>query len=129
MCKCVLAMAAPVEPSKIAPFSAADFFGGGWRVLLFLPGKRAVVEQARSEQLRAAGRVGAVLLFPLLLAVVMVIGSSNAEGDVRGITYPLVAICAVLVVLGMLALMRSVRRVREGVRLDFDAARVIGFPE
>jgi hypothetical protein len=124
-------MASAMEPSRIPAFSAPDFFGGGWRVLHFVPGRRAVLEQARSEQVRAAGRVFAVMLFPLLLALLLALGTRKSDGDVRLITYPLVLICVGLVLLGLLSLQRSVRRVREGVRLELDAsaARATGFPE
>lgn len=121
----------PLEPGRIARFGPEEPLEGGWRVVRYVPGRVLTVEQPRSEQLRALWRMVLVLLVPLVLAVALVAGTQGAPGDLRLVTYPVVALFLLVFGAGLLSLRRALRRVREGVRLELDAGRgrVTGFPE
>jgi len=71
------------------------------------------------------------MLVPLLLAVLLIVGTYATPGDMRLVTFPLAALFLGVVVLGLFALRRRLRQVRDGVRLVVDArsGKVSGMPE
>jgi hypothetical protein len=120
-----------LDPAPIGRLEADAYLEGGWRLTLCLPGKAVVVEQERAEQLRGLWRTALALVVPLVLAVLLVVGTYATPGDMRLVTFPLAGLFLGVVVLGVFALRRRLRQVRDGVRLAVDARtdKVTGMPE
>ncbi len=124
-------MEAKFDPASIGRFEPEAYLAGGWRLVECVPGQALVLEQERGEQMRALYRTALALLVPLVLTVLLVVGTWATPGDMRYVSYPLAALFMGVVVLGVFAVRRSLRRVMDGVRLEVDArsATVTGMPE
>lgn len=120
-----------LDPQPIGRLEPDAYLEGGWRLSLCLPGKAVIVEQERGEQVRGLWRTAMALVVPLILAVLLVLGTYATPGDMRLVTFPLAGLFLGVVVLGVFALRRRVRQVMDGVRLVVDArtGKVSGMPE
>lgn len=99
-------------------------FPGGWFVVSVTP--RLVLEQRlESDLLRRA----VVPTGPLLLAVFLFGASWDSQWGIRLAVWPVALAFVGTSVLGVLNLLRSIRRRRDGVRLTVDATTVSGYPE
>lgn len=91
---------------------------------------RLVLTQSRQEQVRLLGKQLLTLATTGLLALLLWGGTRATSGDLRGVTYPVLGLLFLVAVLGALSVVRTLRRLRGGVRLEIDPvrARAIGFP-
>ncbi len=118
-------------PEALVGFERGQVFEAGWSIQRFGPGSVLVAAQDRSEQQREAKRIAFALVVPVLLAGLLVAGSRSEAGDLRGVTYPVVALLVAVVVIGLLSLRHSLRRAREGVSLELETSTglIRGNPE
>lgn len=105
-------------------------FPGGWTVAVSDPGRLRLERAASLERRDVLRRVG-FLLVPLVLGVVAVAGTWDADVGLKVVAWPVAALLAAVVGLGLLSVVRAARRAAAGVRLEVDAAArtVTGFPQ
>ncbi|MHB8877691.1 MAG: hypothetical protein ACYC8T_28705 [Myxococcaceae bacterium] len=120
-----------LDPTPVDRFEPEAYLEGGWRVVSCLPGRAVVLEQERGEQMRSLMRTAMAMAIPLVLAVMLILGTRTVPGDMYLVTYPLAGLFLAVMFLGLFALRRKLRRVTEGVRLEVDArsGKVSGMPE
>ena len=111
----------PVAPG---PIEQGQLFPGGWSVVGVSP--RLVLEQRVPPELL---RRMVVPLGPLLLGAFIFAASFDSHFGIKLAAWPVAAMLVAIALLGVLNLIRSVRRQREGVRLVVDEAHVSGYPE
>jgi hypothetical protein len=118
-------------PAPIERFDPSAYLEGSWKLVQLLPGKLLRLEQERQAHVRNARRLLAGIVVPLLLSAVLFVATESATGEMRWVTWPVIALLLGVAVLGVLSLLRGIRQVREGVRLEIDArsGKVTGFPE
>lgn len=104
--------------------TAGQRFPGGWSVVSVAPG--LVLEQEVASDLlrRAVVPIGPAVLAAFLFGV-----TRDSHWGIRLAVWPVAVAFVVICGLGVLNLIRSVRRRRDGVRLAVDAAKVAGYPE
>lgn len=110
-------------PAAPAPLELGQSFPGGWSVTQLSP---LVLEQRLVPELL---RRSVVPLGPLLLGAFVVAASWQSQPGIQLAAWPVGFALLGVSILGVLNLLRSVRRSREGVRLAIDAATVTGYPE
>ncbi|MBS1149039.1 MAG: hypothetical protein H6Q89_737 [Myxococcaceae bacterium] len=116
-------MTGELRPAEPAQLLVGQLFPGGWSVVTLQP---LVLEQrVPAELLRRV----VVPLGPLLLGAFVIALSWQSHFGIKLAAWPVGFALLAIALLGVLNLIRSVRRQREGVRLAIDAATVTGYPE
>jgi hypothetical protein len=110
-------------PSRPAALEEGQSFPGGWAVAKLSP---LVLEQRVASDLL---RRSVVPIGPLLLGAFVIAASWDSHYGVKLAAWPVGFALIAIFVLGVLNLVRSIRRRREGVRLVVDATMVTGYPE
>ncbi len=115
--------AAQLTPRQPPALEQGQVFPAGWSVAALSP---LMLEQRVPAELL---RRGVVPLGPLLLGTFVIAASWQSHSGIKLAAWPVGFALLGIFVLGVLNLIRSVRRAREGVRLAVDATSVTGYPE
>ena len=110
-------------PAAPAPLEPGQSFPGGWSVVTLFPLR--LEQEVASELLRRS----VVPLGPLLLGAFVIAASWEAPPGIRLAAWPVGFALLAIFGLGVLNLIRSVRRKREGIVLAVDVQNVTGYPE
>ena len=116
-------MGPELSPPAPPALEQGQSFPGGWSVVTRSP---LVLEQRVPPELL---RRSVVPLGPLLLGLFVIAASWESHLGIKLAAWPVGFAFLAIFVLGVLNLIRSVRRAREGVRLAVDATTVTGYPE
>jgi hypothetical protein len=116
-------MTEELTPDAPAPLQLAQSFPGGWSVAKLSP--LTLEQQVPPELMRRV----VVPLGPLLLGAFVIAASWNSHFGIQLAAWPVGFALLGISFLGVLNLVRSVRRSREGVRLVVDETTVTGYPE
>lgn len=105
-------------------------FPGGWTVAAS-DARRLRLERAASLERKDVLRRVGFLLVPLVFCAVTLAGTWDADVGLKVVAWPVAALLAAVVVLGLLSVARAARRASAGVRLEVDvgARTVAGFPQ
>ncbi len=105
------------------PLKEGQAFPGGWSVASVAPLR---LQQRLAPELM---RRIVVPIGPLLLGAFVIAASWNSHFGIKLAAWPVGLALLFIFVLGVLNLVRSVRRMKEGVRLEVSGAQVVGYPE
>jgi len=109
---------------------AGQAFPGGWTLTASDAGRLRLERAASLERKDVLRRVG-FLLIPLVFCVVTLAGTWDSDFGLKLMAWPVAALLAVVVLLGLASVVRAARRASAGVRLEIDAGArtVTGFPQ
>jgi len=108
---------------NVSPLLEGQTFPGGWSVTSVAPLR--LQQRLPPELMRRI----IVPIGPLLLGGFVIAASWSSHFGIKLAAWPVGIALLFIFVLGVLNLVRSVRRTKEGVRLEVSDAQVTGYPE
>lgn len=114
---------------QIPAFTATSPLPGGWTVTALVPGERLTLARPGKLEAKEAGRRLLVVITAAALILSLTVGAERVGRSFFWVFAPVILLLAVVVVFGLLALLRSARRVAAGMHLAIDtkAGLVSGF--